>query len=134
MAGGQAVQGQFSTRLDTAVSPGKQSSATFQVPDGSLLLITDIVADAPQGDEGTLTVSINGQQVTSLALENFRDYPSHWVTQIQAPPKSKIVLTVACRRPGTPPDESAPATCAESLFVSGSSAAAPSPSPSGSAP
>ncbi|MDH6137734.1 hypothetical protein P3T37_007167 [Kitasatospora sp. MAA4] len=132
-APGPAAQGQFSTHLDTSVSPGKQNSATYQVPDDSLLLITDFVADAPQGDEGTLTVTINGKQVTSLALESFRDSPGHFVTPLQAPPKSKIVLSVTCRKPGTPPDEPAPTSCAESLFVSGSSVPAPSPTPSSSA-
>ncbi|GAA1214661.1 hypothetical protein GCM10009665_00490 [Kitasatospora nipponensis] len=127
-AGAGSVQGQFSTRLDTTVKPGSHGEATFQVPADRMLLITDIVAEAPQGDEGVLTVSIDGTVVSSLALENFRDHDSHWVTPVQASPKSRIVLSVACRKPGTPPDASASTACVESLFVNGQAVAPPSPS------
>ncbi|WP_217552820.1 hydrolytic protein [Streptomyces sp. GbtcB6] len=119
--------GQYSKTLSISVTKGDQRDATFTVPSNRFLLLTDIVAYAPQGDEGTLTVSIDGQQVLSLALENFRDHDSPWVTPIQAPPKSQIVLSVACRKPGTPADASAAPACAESLVVSGTSVTPPAP-------
>ncbi|MGW7542624.1 COG1470 family protein [Streptomyces sp. NPDC054770] len=119
--------GQYSKTLSISVTKGDQRDATFTVPSNRFLLLTDIVAYAPQGDEGTLTVSIDGQQVISLALENFRDHDSPWVTPIQAPPKSQIVLSVACRKPGTPADASAAPACAESLVVSGTSVTPPAP-------
>ncbi|WP_280717424.1 hydrolytic protein [Kitasatospora sp. MAP5-34] len=122
----------FSTWLTTKADPGGHGEASYKVPDGRLLLLTDLTAYAPQGDEGTLTVSINGTEVATLALENFRDRNFPWLTPIQAPPKSKIVLSVDCRKPGTPPDASATTACAESVFVSGSSVTAPTPTPSDS--
>ncbi len=128
-----AAQGQYSTRINTTVDPGTQGSKSYQTPGDHLWLITDIEADAPQGDEGTLTVTVDGQEVVSLALENIRYRDKPFVTPIQAPPKSRIVLSVNCRKPGTPPDASPSTACVESVFVSGSLVAPPAPTASGSA-
>ncbi|PJE97974.1 hydrolytic protein [Streptomyces carminius] len=132
--GGSAREGggvEFATVLETRVSPGGSDRQVFRVPDDRMLLITDIVADAPQGDTGTLRVTIDDRTVTSLALENFRSYDNHWVTPIEAPPGSEIVMTVTCRRPGSPPDAPPPGTCAESVFVNGTSVPFSSASPDG---
>ncbi len=110
---------EFATVLETSAAPGESETAVFEVPDDELLLITDIVADAPQGDTGTLRVTINDHTVTSLALENFRSHDNHWVTPIEAPPGSTIEMSVTCRQPGSPPEAPAPSTCEESLFVTG---------------
>jgi hypothetical protein len=109
----------FATVLETSLAPGESETAVFEVPDDRLLLITDLVADAPQGDTGTLRVTIDGRTVTSLALENFRSHDNHWVTPIEAPGGSTIEMSVTCRQPGNPPDGPAPSTCEESLFVTG---------------
>ncbi|HZG02293.1 MAG TPA: hydrolytic protein [Streptomyces sp.] len=121
---------EFATVLETSVSPGGSDTEVFRVPDDRLLLITDIVASAPQGDTGTLRVSIDDRTVISLALENFRNHDNHWVTPVEAPPGSTIVMEVTCRKPGNPPNAPAPGTCAGSVFVNGASVPAPSGSPS----
>ncbi|MEO3754709.1 hydrolytic protein [Streptomyces sp. B6B3] len=118
-SGGTGGGEEFATVLETSVAAGESETAVYEVADDELLLITDIVADAPQGDTGTLRVTINDHTVTSLALENFRSHDNHWVTPIEAPPGSTIEMSVTCRQPGSPPDAPAPSTCEESLFVTG---------------
>ncbi|MEE1927557.1 hydrolytic protein [Streptomyces sp. TRM 70351] len=129
--GAPGTSQEFATVLEASVAPGQSEAAVFRVPDDQLLLITDIVANAPQGDTGTLRVSINDRTVTSLALENFRNHDNHWVTPVEAPPGSSIVLSVTCRRPGSPPDAPAPTACDTSLFVNGLTVNVAGASPSG---
>jgi hypothetical protein len=106
---------------------GSAHSAVYQVPDRQILDVTDIVVQNPQGDAGTLTVSSQGRTLLILALENFRDDDYHFVTPVVVPAKGTLTMTVTCRQVGAPIAAPTPASCVESLLLSGSLRPAPRP-------
>lgn len=109
----------FYTPLSVRAKSGANAVATFTVPKGKTFLISDVLLQNPQGDSGTLTLDIDGSQVSLLALENFRDMDSPWVTPLQVVAGGKVTMTVACRTPGAPPAAPKPTTCAESALLNG---------------
>ncbi|WP_286255788.1 COG1470 family protein [Streptomyces graminofaciens] len=122
-ASGAAASGaegaNFYTPLSVRAKAGANAGATFTVPKGKTFLISDMVLQNPQGDSGTLTLNIDGSQVSLLALENFRDMDSPWVTPLRVPAGGKVTMTVDCRTPGAPPSAPKPTTCAESALLNG---------------
>ncbi|MFI1510042.1 hypothetical protein [Streptomyces sp. NPDC020597] len=118
-AGPGAAGANFYTPLSVRAQNGDSADATFTVPKGKTFLISDIVLQNPQGDYGTLTLDIDGSQVSLLALEDFRDTDSPWVTPLRVPAGGKVTMTVACRTPGSPPSAPKPTTCAESALLNG---------------
>jgi hypothetical protein len=105
-------------RLTTAV--GTTNSTSYLVPEAQSLSLSDFVLENSQGDEGLMRVSVDGTDILEQALESFRTTDYHFVTKFVAPAKSKVTLTVVCRRAGTPPDVSpAPTTCANALTFGG---------------
>jgi hypothetical protein len=118
-AGSGAAGANFYTPLSVRAETGASADATFTVPKGKTFLISDIVLQNPQGDYGTLTLDIDGSQVSLLALEDFRDTDSPWVTPLRVPAGGKVTMTVACRTPGSPPSAPKPTTCAESALLNG---------------
>lgn len=116
---GGAGGANFYTPLSVRAKSGASAVATFIVPKGKTFLISDVLLQNPQGDSGTLTLDIDGSQVSLLALENFRDMDSPWVTPLQVLAGGKVTMTVACRAPGAPPAAPKPTTCAESALLNG---------------
>ena len=58
-------------------------TASFTVPNGKTLQMTDIVLEnPPNDDQGTLTVERSGTVLLSVALQNFRDLDYHFVAPI----------------------------------------------------
>jgi hypothetical protein len=102
------------------VKPGQSGAATFTTPARSTFMITDYVLENPQGDYGTITVTINGRQVSVLALEDFRDDDYPWVTPLEVPAGAHVTITVSCSAAGTPPNAvPPPALCSESGLFNG---------------
>lgn len=93
-AGGKAV---FSKRLTAKVASGQTGSATFPVPDGQTLSMTDIVFQNPFADSGLLRVKKNGDTLMELNLDFFRDLDYHFVTGTPFGSGDKLVLEVDCR-------------------------------------
>lgn len=106
--------------LSLQTDPGKTGTATFTVPANNTFMLTDFVLENPQGDDGTIALSIGGSQVSLLALEDFRDTDYPWVTPLEVRAGSTVTVTVACHLPGTPPAATAPKSCSESALLNGS--------------
>ncbi|WUH92728.1 hypothetical protein OG900_23205 [Streptomyces sp. NBC_00433] len=110
----------FSTRLTAGAGSGGTGSASYPVPPGKTLRMTDLLLENPQGDSGTLTISVGGRTVLAPALENFRDLDFHWASAILAAEGQKVTITVSCRRPGTPAGAAAaPTQCAAAALLNG---------------
>ncbi|MFD3457452.1 hypothetical protein ACFWVC_35410, partial [Streptomyces sp. NPDC058691] len=60
-----------------------------------------------------------GKTLLAPALGNFREQDFHWASAILVPEKQKVTDTVACRKPGTPPDTTpAPTACDAAALIS----------------
>ncbi|MEU8541349.1 hypothetical protein AB0C52_15390 [Streptomyces sp. NPDC048717] len=107
-------------QVKDGVGGGASSDTALTVPAGKTFQLTDIVVQNPQGDAGTVVVTVNrGARVLSLALENFRDSDYHFVTPIVVSADGRVTMTVDCRKVGRPVNAPAPDRCSESLFVGG---------------
>ncbi|MGW2564553.1 COG1470 family protein [Streptomyces sp. NPDC001514] len=109
----------FSHRLTPSAPAGGTAAATYTVPDGKVLRLTDLVMENPQGDAGTITLSVGDKPLLAPALENFREQDFHWASAILAGPKQKITVTLACRTVGRPPSGPAPDRCHSAVLFSG---------------
>jgi hypothetical protein len=110
----------YFTPLSVVTPSGQKGSAVYTVPKGKVFMITDIGLDNPQGDFGTLTLSIGNSQVELLALEDMRSTDIPWVTPLQVPAGGTIAVAVSCRQPGTPPGATKPTSCSEYVLLNGS--------------
>ncbi|MFR9728805.1 hydrolytic protein [Saccharopolyspora sp. MS10] len=111
--------GQFSRTIRVTTGGGETGSAAFDVPDGKVFFVTDLVLANYQGDEGVLTVFFGQRQLTTIALETFRNQDYHWVTPIEIPAGESVSARATCALPGTPPSGRRSAGCVEVLNVSG---------------
>ncbi|MCB5168477.1 hypothetical protein LG634_27095 [Streptomyces bambusae] len=109
----------FSHRLTAGAPAGGTESATYQVPDDKVLRLTDLVLENPQGDTGTVTLSVAGKPLLAPALENFREQDFHWASAILVASKQEITITVTCRTAGRPPSGPAPTKCSTAALFSG---------------
>ena len=109
-----------STRLSVRVADGSTGTDTFTVPEDGTYGVTDVVFENPQGDSGTLDLLVDGDEILTLALENFRSLDYHFVTPIRARSGQDIALRVTCRAVGEPPGvDPAPNRCLISSYVGG---------------
>ncbi|RKN44099.1 hypothetical protein D7294_10210 [Streptomyces hoynatensis] len=102
-----------------AVGGGATESTVYQVPEGQVFRLTDIVAQNPQGDAGSLVLSSQGATLFNLAMENFRDSDYHFVTPIVIPGGATISVSLDCREVGVPVGGPEPSACQEAVFLSG---------------
>ncbi|MGW0702233.1 COG1470 family protein [Streptomyces sp. NPDC002867] len=109
----------FSYRLTPSAPAGGSAAAAYTVPEGKVLRLTDLVLENPQGDAGTITLSVGDKTLLAPALENFREQDFHWASAILAGPKQKITVTLACRTVGRPPSGPAPDRCNAAVLFSG---------------
>jgi len=85
---GNAIDGRlFLTR------PG---SASYTVPDGNRLQLTDIVLQNPNGNSGTVQLKRDGITLLVVNLDNFRDLDYHFVSPIAFNPGQRLVFTADC--------------------------------------
>lgn len=98
---------------------GPEEVGTYQVPQGKVFGITDLVVANFQGDEGVLTISFGERKITTIALETFRNQDYHWVTPIQIPENATVTAAVTCAKPGTPATGTQASGCHQVVNVSG---------------
>jgi hypothetical protein len=118
--GSAATQGQqSSSTIEVRTNTGGQGTSGYDVPQGKVFRITDLVLANHQGDEGVLTIKFGDRIITTIALETFRNQDYHWVTPIDVPAGSSVTATVDCAQPGTPITGRQAPNCFELLNVSG---------------
>jgi hypothetical protein len=115
------VESPFAQRLDVSTAEkGAPGVRTFTVPRGDTLALTDFVFENPQGDFGTMRLTLGDTTLFNLALENFRTNDFHFVAPIQATQGQRLTLTVQCNVVGEPPGETpAPSRCATGAYLGG---------------
>jgi hypothetical protein len=119
---GLAVAGtgqQHSGTIDVQTGAGTQKTGVYEIPDGKVFGITDLVIANFQGDEGLVTIKFGDQTITTIPLESIRNQDFHWVTQIEVPAGQAVTADVTCRTPGTPANSQKASACHEILNVSG---------------
>ncbi|MDI2125248.1 hypothetical protein [Yinghuangia seranimata] len=109
----------FSQRLKATAAAGAGGKESYTVPAGKTLRLTDLVLENPQGDSGTVTLTIGDRVVVAPALENFREQDFHWSSPIQATEKQTVTVTVNCQQVGKPAVGAAPTSCVAAAFFSG---------------
>ncbi|MGW2395767.1 COG1470 family protein [Kitasatospora sp. NPDC001664] len=109
----------FSTRLTASPATGKEAAQSYTVPEGKTLRLTDLVLENPQGDSGTVTISVDDKPLLAPALENFREQDFHWASAILVNARQRVTVRVNCQAPGHPPTGPAPSTCSAAALISG---------------
>ncbi|MFF4084938.1 hydrolytic protein [Streptomyces sp. NPDC001777] len=110
---------QMSETIDVQVGAGGTKKKPYQVPEGKVFGVTDLVVANFQGDEGVLTITFGNRKITTIALETFRNQDYHWVTPIEVPENETVTASVTCNKPGTPATGTQAAGCHQVLNVSG---------------
>ncbi|MEV7253136.1 COG1470 family protein [Streptomyces cyaneofuscatus] len=87
-------------QAEVAVSPEYDDKARYTVPDGSVLLISDVVFENVAGDTGVVQIQRGGEILRQVALETFRDYETHYREPMRFGPGEDVVLAVRCDVPG----------------------------------
>lgn len=92
-----------SFRLAPTTALGETATQEYVVPAGNQLEITDIVLQNPEGDQGAVTLSRNGEVLLAWNLINvLGDDVKQFITPIAAAPGDSVVLTVTCSAVGNP--------------------------------
>jgi hypothetical protein len=89
---------------------GNNTTASFAVPKGKTLEVTDILLENSAGASGNVYLQDSGKVLMSWALANFRDLDYHWITPVYFRPNSKLELVV----------KDCPGACTPSLYFAGS--------------
>jgi len=87
-------------RLDVEPTGGNSEQATTAVEPGTILSITDVVFQNPNGAVGTVSLLRDSEVILRSELANFRDFDLHFVAPYQFDENAEIVLDVECRTPG----------------------------------
>jgi hypothetical protein len=101
----------------TPSSTAKTDSHTVKAK--TTLVLTDLVLQNPQGDEGRVDVLVSGKPILTLSLANFRDLDYHWVSPIEIPAKKNLSLRTVCQKPGTPIVGQTAGQCRVLMFATG---------------
>jgi hypothetical protein len=136
------VEVPFAERLaPPPAAKGQTRTDTYTVRPGDTVELTDFVFENPQGDFGTMQLTLDKTTLFNLALENFRASDFHFVSPIRAEKGQTLTMTVRCDEVGTPPAGPAPSTCNTAAYLGGTRThlvpkalvpkAAPSPTPTG---
>jgi hypothetical protein len=87
-------------------------SAAAKAAPKQTLSVTDLVLENPEGDSGTLTISVNGNTALVSRMDNWRDLDYHWIAPLTLKPGQSMTITVACQNKGKK-------ACTAAVFYSG---------------
>jgi len=107
----------LNTSLAIEVAVGETASNEFAVPTGQVLHITDLVVQNPQGDQGSLIISRDDEQLFTYSLANvaFADVDQPLVTPIEVRAGERLVVTITCTGVGNPEADG----CSSNVVLSG---------------
>lgn len=84
-----------------SIAAGATETESFEVPEGQVLSLTDIVLQNPSGDQGLLRVQRGEDDVLiEVRMENFRDLDYHFVSPVVFREGQQVVLSVSCENEG----------------------------------
>jgi hypothetical protein len=110
----------FARRLDVTTALRASGTQSYTIPTGDTVALTDFIFENPQGDFGTLRLTLGATPLFNFALENFRTSDFHFVTPISAGQGQRLTLTVRCNAVGKPPGQTpAPTTCSTGAYLGG---------------
>jgi len=110
----------FTSRLQNVVGPGGNTGTTgYTVPAKTTFAITDLVLENPQGDTGRLDVLVDGREILTLALANFRDLDYHFVSPIQVGAGKTLSIRTTCLTNGPVLAGTSGDQCRTLVFASG---------------
>ncbi|MFJ4972810.1 hypothetical protein [Streptomyces sp. NPDC088755] len=87
-------------QAEVAASAEFDTKARYTVPDGSALLISDVIFENVAGDTGVVQIQRGDEILRQLALETFRDYETRYGEPMRFGPGEDVVLAVRCDVPG----------------------------------
>jgi hypothetical protein len=105
------------TPVDGRLTANTGSASTAIVPGGSVLYVTDLVFENPDGLTGTAQLNRGGLVIAQLRLENFRDLDYHYVTPIVVKSGQKLTFSASCT--ALIGLDATPAPCNPSVYYSG---------------
>ena len=115
--GSDAVTGDvLNLRLPVTPAPGETLAATYEVPSGRTLRITDVIVQNPQLDQGLLVVARGDEVLLTYNLANvFTDLAVPFLTPLTFEGGDVLTVSATCSGLG----DAASATCAPAVLVSG---------------
>jgi hypothetical protein len=114
-----AAQGAATSQLLTVQAPpGQTQTATYVVPAGDILRVTDLVLQNPGFDKGEATLSRNDQVLLSWGIDTMLFVPNAFVTPIEVAAGDQLVFTLTCTAVGAGANTTT-GTCSVALLVSG---------------
>jgi hypothetical protein len=78
----------------TLTVSGNNTTASYLVPKGKTLGVTDILLQNYAGASGNVYLQDSGKVLMTWALADFRDIDYHWITPVYFRPDSKLQLAV----------------------------------------
>jgi len=84
------------TPVDGRLTANSGNNATANVPAGSVLYVTDLVFENPDGLYGTAQLTRGNLVISSLRLDNYRDLDYHYVTPIVVKSGQKLTFSASC--------------------------------------
>ena len=113
--GGSSGSGSGTTATNKTPIDGRlfltaSGTATYEVPAGQQLELTDIVLENPGANTGPLTIQRDAVPLLVVELANFRDLDYHFVSPIVFTAGKKLELVANCTSPA----------CTPGAYVSGS--------------
>jgi hypothetical protein len=110
----------FRHRFETTVSAGNTAtSEPVTAPEGTTLVITDMFLQNPQGDSGRLDIVVDGVDVFTDGLQNFRSLDQHVVTPIEVPAGETMTIRTNCVEPGPALSPGTASSCRVFVLVVG---------------
>jgi hypothetical protein len=87
-------------RLNADAAPGDTASESFTVASDSVLAVTDIVFQNPDGAVGRVALLRSGKVLLESELANFRDLDLHFVAPFRFDSNDTVEIRVDCQTPG----------------------------------
>ena len=96
--------------FDRVLTP---AAGLYKVPEATVLSVTDIVLQNPNGDAGELRIKRGtAETLFTLSLANFRDLDYHFLAPLVFPAESEVRFEVTCTNP-------TPGSCTTALYLGG---------------
>jgi len=101
--GGSGTGAGASTPIDGRLFLTDDGTASFEVPAGRALQLTDIVLQNPAGESGRLQIRRGNSPLLVVELANFRDLDYHFVAPVVFTAGQQLTLAADCTSPTCTP-------------------------------